>query len=99
MTRSVGRLRDIVGRNLSRLQELSNDELGSWLLRSFGMGSFEPLELSPEPSVQLQLRWLFDQSPPQVQERLKDGVVAAVKVWLSTAHSLEVLIDLGRGTK
>ncbi len=76
------------------LEKQNEQQLRRWLLRSFGSMSFEPLQLTDEPSVEMQLKHLFEQIDYAAKEHLKNAVTTALAETLGLGYGTETVRGL-----
>ena len=70
--------------------------MAAWLLQGFATGEFAPLELTPEPSVELQIHWIFCVADAPLQATIKSALARAILEWSPRSHDYGVLAALAR---
>jgi hypothetical protein len=83
--------------NKAEIGKLSEEKITSLLLQGFssdGLSGFTSLWFADEPSVAIQLQYLFEELDPQKGEEFKNATVRAIEEWRVRPHGVKALKEL-----
>lgn len=87
---------NLLKKNIAELKKLNEDQIKAILLEGFSTNNFRPLYFHAEPSVTLQLYYIFADKEfnGTIKETFKQAIVRAVNEWTVLAYGTRTIKEL-----